>query len=274
MMPTPEQFSEQVRELGVNDDSVVVVYDDKGIYSSARVWWMFKSMGFDQVAVLNGGLPAWRKEGFQCTVPAAKVALPKGNFTATGQEGYFCDVNRVLTALADPRVNVLDARSFSRFSGAEKDPRPGVRSGHMPGALNMHYASLFETEGERAGLMAWRRRAGIKIQKTQPQPPGDDFYLRLRGLPRVFWHWQPPCWAITRYPFMTALGPNGAGRRNARWCIRSEHYNVRSQNWVRQSLTLRFPLPQAPLHRYQTNCRVSWPAPARLAGSTMKRPVH
>ena len=169
MMPSPEQFTEQVQALGINEDSVVVVYDDKGIFSSARVWWMFKSMGFDNVAVLDGGLPVWRREGFQSNHnPDPNTSVTPGNFVAAHREGYFCDVNRVLTALADPRINVLDARSFTRFSGAEPDPRPGVRKGHMPGALNLHYAKLFVEEGENEGTLKSREELALMFRKISP----------------------------------------------------------------------------------------------------------
>jgi thiosulfate/3-mercaptopyruvate sulfurtransferase len=169
MMPSAEQFTEQMQQLGVNEDSIIVVYDDKGIFSSARVWWMFKSMGFEQVAVLDGGLPAWQKAGYETNTPVVEHnEVRSGDFVATHLEGYFCSSNRVMTALADPRTNVLDARSDGRFSGKEKDPRPGVRSGHMPGALNMHYATLFEEEGVNVGLLKSKEELAFMFRRLSP----------------------------------------------------------------------------------------------------------
>ncbi len=168
MMPSTEQFTEQVQQMGVNQDSVIVVYDDKGIFSSARVWWMFKSMGFEQVAVLDGGLPAWIKAGYDVDRTPTAVQRTRGDFTAAHTEGFFCDVERVMTGLSDPRINVLDARSAKRFSGEEKDPRPGVRSGHMPGAINLHYAELFEADGVNAGLLKSKEQMALLFNRLSP----------------------------------------------------------------------------------------------------------
>ena len=169
MMPSVEVFTEQVQALGVNKDSAIVIYDTKGMFSSARVWWMFKSMSFENVAVLDGGLPAWLKDGFEVNrEPNLNHKLPQGDFVATYLEGYFCDTERVLTALSDPRINVLDARSAARFSGDEPDPRPNVRAGHMPGALNLHYGSLFEKEGRHAGLMKSKEELGAVFNQLSP----------------------------------------------------------------------------------------------------------
>lgn len=169
MMPSVDEFTEQMQALGVNQDSLIVIYDNKGIFSSARVWWMFKSMSFENVAVLDGGLPAWIKAGFDVNrQPDPNHRLPPGNFSATHLEGYFCDTDRVLTALSDPRINVLDARSAARFHGDEPDPRPNVRAGHMPGALNLHYASLFDTEGTHAGLLKSKEDLSFIYNQLSP----------------------------------------------------------------------------------------------------------
>jgi thiosulfate/3-mercaptopyruvate sulfurtransferase len=170
MMPSAEQFSKQVRRLGVSQNSTVVVYDDKGIYSSARVWWMFKAMGFEQVAVLDGGLPAWKKAGHSCHHEAVDKAVETGavDFVATSQEGYFCDVATTCAALSNPKVDVLDARGPGRFSGAEADLRPGMRSGHMPGAISLHYARLFETDGDNEGLLKSKDQLDQLFDKLSP----------------------------------------------------------------------------------------------------------
>lgn len=135
MMPSADLFEEKVRELGVNQDSIIVVYDDVGIYASPRAWWMFKAMGHDQVYVLDGGLPAWIEAGQQ-TANAYSATMAEGNFLAR-ESDLFCDFEVVLAAIENPDVQVVDARSEGRFNGLEPEPRPGVREGHMPNAKNL-----------------------------------------------------------------------------------------------------------------------------------------
>lgn len=136
MMPEAGQFQAQVRALGVNQDSFIVVYDDCGIYASPRAWWMFRAMGHDKVVVLDGGLPAWIAAGMQ-TTDSYGSDVAAGDFEAHEQAGLFCDAAEVLKALDDSDSKILDARSAGRFKGTEPEPRPGLRSGHMPGAGNL-----------------------------------------------------------------------------------------------------------------------------------------
>ncbi|CAN0412347.1 unnamed protein product [Discosporangium mesarthrocarpum] len=136
MMPSAELFQAEVRKLGVNRDSLIVVYDDVGLYASPRAWWMFRAMGHEQVLVLEGGLPAWLEAGNE--VSDHYQADPgDGDFVAREQAGLMVDAEAVLKALDDPDTEVLDARSAGRFYGLESEPRPGVRGGHMPGAKNL-----------------------------------------------------------------------------------------------------------------------------------------
>lgn len=144
MMPSAEFFTDEMRKLGINRDSAIVVYDDMGIFSSPRAWWMFRAMGHGQVAVLDGGLPAWKKAGLACGVEAERVAAHRGNFVAQPQEGSFCDSANVLEALFDPRYAVMDARSEGRFKGIEPEPRAGLRGGHMPNSLNLPYINIVQ----------------------------------------------------------------------------------------------------------------------------------
>ncbi|MGW4651290.1 sulfurtransferase [Kitasatospora sp. NPDC004289] len=141
-MPSVEQFTAAVRELGVNDRSTVVVYDGVGIYSSARAWWMFRAMGFDRVAVLDGGLPAWE----EAELPRGGRTEPvvPGDFTAAPRPGLVVDRTVVGAALADPARAVLDARTAGRFAGTAPEPREGLRGGHMPGAFNLPFGSIQE----------------------------------------------------------------------------------------------------------------------------------
>ena len=144
MMPSPEMFTDEAQKLGINKDSAIVVYDDAGIYASPRAWWMFRAMGHSQVAVLDGGLPAWIKAGF-ATVPHLEE-LPKqhGDFVSQPQDELFSDSADVFIALHDHNFVVMDARSEGRFKGVEPEPRAGLRPGHMPNAINIPFTSVLE----------------------------------------------------------------------------------------------------------------------------------
>jgi|TARA_B110000438_G_scaffold33821_1_gene33453 thiosulfate/3-mercaptopyruvate sulfurtransferase len=143
MMPTAELFQAEVRKLGINQDSMVVVYDDVGVYASPRAWWMFRAMGHANIKVLDGGLPAWVEAGL-ATQDNLETELPSGNFLANLAEEKFCDFNVVLSALEDEQYCILDARSVGRFKGAMPEPRPGVRSGHMPNAKNLPFPEVLD----------------------------------------------------------------------------------------------------------------------------------
>jgi len=148
MMPSPEYFADEMQKLGVNNDSAIVVYDKVGIYSSPRAWWMFRAMGHDQVAVLDGGLPAWIQAGYE-TVPTLATPKGRGDFASQPQGGLFVDSKYVTQALTDSAFSVIDARSAGRFTGQEPEPRVGLRSGHMPNAVNIPYTNVLEN-----GLMS------------------------------------------------------------------------------------------------------------------------
>lgn len=143
MLPPPERFETAVRAMGINNDSIVVVYDSHGLFSAARVWWMFKAMGHDKVAVLNGGLPDWLKADGAIESGLTKPRLA-GKFIAKYQPQYVVELREVQLSLNAPGRVIVDARGAPRFSGVEADPRPNVGAGHMPGAINLHYASLIE----------------------------------------------------------------------------------------------------------------------------------
>ncbi|MBL4573251.1 MAG: sulfurtransferase [Gammaproteobacteria bacterium] len=141
MMPGADLFQVEVRKLGINSDSVIVIYDDVGLYSSPRAWWMFRAMGHEQVAVLDGGLRAWVAAGFD-TVDSFQSNVPVGNFEARYGEDSFCDFSVVLSSLDDTSCTILDARSSGRFYGTAPEPRAGIRGGHMPNAKNLPFPEL------------------------------------------------------------------------------------------------------------------------------------
>lgn len=138
MMPTPEFFTEEMQKLGINKDSAIVAYDNVGVYASPRAWWMFRAMGHDNVAVLDGGLPAWIKAGYETTTTLTTVTQ-RGDFASHPRPGLFVDSQAVAHALSDSAYSVLDARSAGRFTGQEPEPRAGLRGGHMPGAESMPF---------------------------------------------------------------------------------------------------------------------------------------
>ena len=145
MVPPPERFVSRVRALGVGDGHQVVVYDGAGLFSAARLWWLFRLMGKENVAVLDGGFPKWRAEGRP--VEDAPPVLRDRHLTVQRQSGLLKDVTEVAAALKLGDWEVVDARSPSRFRGEEPEPRPGLRPGHMPGAKNVHYRALLNDDG-------------------------------------------------------------------------------------------------------------------------------
>ena len=145
MLPAPAAFAAAVSALGIGNGDMVVVYDGAGTFSAPRVWWSFKAMGHDRVAVLDGGLPRWKAEGRALESGAAHPA--PAAFTATPRPAILRDFAAVMAIVADKTAQIADARSPGRFTAAEPEPRPGVRGGHMPGAVNVHYRSLLNDDG-------------------------------------------------------------------------------------------------------------------------------
>jgi len=145
MLPTPEKFASCVRKLGLGDGNRIVVYDGAGIFSAARVWWMFLVMGHDDVAVLDGGLPKWLSE--DRPVEDIPPRPQERHFTARVNTLMLRDAEQVRANLQGMTEQIADARGPGRFSGAQKESRPGLRSGHIPGSCNVHYAQLFNADG-------------------------------------------------------------------------------------------------------------------------------
>ncbi len=142
-IPSPDIFERACQKLGINQDSKIVVYDFYGIYTSPRARWLFKAMGHNAVAVLDGGLPAWIKAGLPVE-PIQEETYEKGDFQANFQAELVRDANYVLDHLHDPNVKVLDARGEGRFSGQTPEPRAGMKSGHMPNAINLPYKKVLK----------------------------------------------------------------------------------------------------------------------------------
>lgn len=166
MLPTPEAFAARMGGLGIAADDSIVVYDTVGIRASARAWWMFRAMGARDVRVLDGGLPKWRAEGRPVgsgPPPSSSVAT----FVPAPVPGVVADIDAVRTALGDGD-QVLDARAADRFEGRAPEPRAGLRSGHMPGALNLPFAAVLNPDGTMkrgAELEAVFRAAGVDLER-------------------------------------------------------------------------------------------------------------
>ncbi len=141
--PSKEQFTKEAQNLGVNKSSAIVVYDDKGIYSSARAWWLFKAMGHTNVAVLDGGLPEWTKAGLKTELKKEYKPI-KGDFISNYKPNlmmYFEDIKK---ASSFNTHIIIDARSEARFKSLEPEPRIGLRSGTIPNSTNLPFEDLLE----------------------------------------------------------------------------------------------------------------------------------
>jgi thiosulfate/3-mercaptopyruvate sulfurtransferase len=166
MAPPPEKFMSRMRKMGVGDGHQVVVYDGAGIFSAARVWWLFRMMGKEDVAVLDGGLPKWRAEGRE--IEDMPPILRERHLTARRQAQMVRDVTQVAAAMKLGDQEIVDARGPGRFRGEEPEPRAGLRSGHIPGSKNLHYRALLAEDGtlkDMDGLAAAFAEAGIDLAK-------------------------------------------------------------------------------------------------------------
>jgi thiosulfate/3-mercaptopyruvate sulfurtransferase len=145
MLPTPEAFAEAVGKLGLGDQDHIVVYDQQGLFSAARVWWSLRAMGAERVQVLDGGLPKWRSEGRK--VESGSVAIAPARFTAKFNPDLVRDVDQMKANVEARTFQVADARPAGRFTAEVAEPRAGLRSGHMPGARSTPFGSLLEANG-------------------------------------------------------------------------------------------------------------------------------
>jgi thiosulfate/3-mercaptopyruvate sulfurtransferase len=166
MAPPPEKFVSRMRAMGIGDGHQVVVYDGAGLFSAARVWWTFRLMGKSDVAVLDGGFPKWQAEGRE--VEDMPPVLRDRHITVSRQHGLVKDVTQVAHAAKLGEAEIIDARSAARFKGEAPEPRPGLRSGHIPGSKNVPYASLLNPDGTMkpvADLRAVFEAAGVNLSK-------------------------------------------------------------------------------------------------------------
>jgi thiosulfate/3-mercaptopyruvate sulfurtransferase len=162
-LPPVSSLSRYLARNGITEKSPLVVYDTRGVYCSARVWWMLKALGHEHVSLLDGGLPEWRKSN----LPLSESRPNRlAHYNANAQEGWFVDADFVLSVLQS-QTQIIDARSRPRFSGEVPEPREGLRSGHMPGAINIPYQTLLN-EGSFLSvdaLSALFLKAGVDLSR-------------------------------------------------------------------------------------------------------------
>ena len=169
MLASPAKFSSRVRMMGIGDGKRVIVYDGAGMFSAARVWWNFRVMGHDDVAVLDGGLPKWRAE--DRPLEESLIEGRERHFTARRNAGLVRDIDEII-AIVEGRdgsgAQIVDARSPARFAGEAAEPRPGLRSGRIPGACNVPHGALLNGDAtfkSEAEIRSAFEAAGVDLTK-------------------------------------------------------------------------------------------------------------
>lgn len=166
MAPQPEKFVARMRAMGIGDGHQVVIYDGAGLFSAARVWWTFRLMGKTDVAVLDGGFPKWQAEGRD--VEDMPPVMRDRHMMVSRQNHLVKDVTQVAHAAKLGEAEIIDARGAARFKGEAPEPRPGLRSGHIPGAKNVPFATLLNADGTMKSVDAIRatfEAAGVNLSK-------------------------------------------------------------------------------------------------------------
>ena len=166
MVPPVEKFTSRMRKMGVGNGNVIVVYDGEGLFSAARVWWLFKLMGHNDIAVLDGGLPKWKAENrpVQDKLPSIR----NRHMMAKRQNHMIKDVTQVASASKLRNYEIIDARPSQRFRGEAPEPRKGLRSGHIPGSKNVFFKTLLEEDGTMKkphDIRAIFLAAGVNLEK-------------------------------------------------------------------------------------------------------------
>jgi thiosulfate/3-mercaptopyruvate sulfurtransferase len=165
MLPGPKHFGEAVSALGISNDTTIVIYDSLGLYSAPRVWWTFRVFGAKNVYILDGGLPKWKSEGRPLETGDSK--RPPQKFIAEMNVDAVAMLDDVRMALNDGATQIVDARSAERFRGKAPEPRPGLRSGHMPGAFNVPFDRVLDkgSLAPRDHIEVAFKDAGVDLNK-------------------------------------------------------------------------------------------------------------
>ena len=163
-LPSAEKFASRMQALGLGDGSRIVLYDDSAVKTAARAWFMLRMFGAQEVAILDGGLAKWTAEGRP--LERGEHHLRQRHFTIWQDRRDLRDKAQVLANIGSHDAQLLDARSAARFAGTQPEPRPGIAPGHVPGALNVPYATMFNPDGtwkDKAGLRAAFEAAGVDL---------------------------------------------------------------------------------------------------------------
>ncbi len=166
MAPPPEKFASRMQSLGLGDGSRIVLYDDSPLHTSARAWWMLRTFGAHDVAILDGGIAKWKAEGHP--LATGKESLRHRHFTVWADDKGLRTLDQMKANVDSGAEQVVDARSAARFTGEEPDPRPATHAGHIPGSKNLPYATLFNDDGtwkSPDALKAAFEAAGIDLAK-------------------------------------------------------------------------------------------------------------
>jgi len=166
MVPPAEQFAKQVADLGISTDNQIVVYDSQGLFSAARVWWLCRHFGLNNIAVLDGGLPKWKAEGHPTS--DAPITPLSGTLSVSVKNHLLRNAADVLVASTSPEIQVIDARAPARFRGEAPEPRAGLRAGRIPNSKNVFFKSLLNTDGTLkpdAELTATFKAQGVDLDR-------------------------------------------------------------------------------------------------------------
>jgi thiosulfate/3-mercaptopyruvate sulfurtransferase len=166
MLPDANAFASAIRKLGIGNAHTVVIYDNAGMFSAPRAWWMLRAMGHKHVAVLDGGLATWQREGRP--LDSKPVEPHSSHFHAHPDAHLIRSYEQVSANLASRAEQIVDARSPGRFRGTEPEPRPGLKGGHIPASFNIHYSDLLTPEGtmrETDALKQLFKQRGIDLHK-------------------------------------------------------------------------------------------------------------
>jgi thiosulfate/3-mercaptopyruvate sulfurtransferase len=142
-LPDPFDFQREARKLGINNESTIVVYDNKGIYSSPRAWFLFRIMGHSKVYILDGGLPEWLDQGFEIEESHA-MEFEEGNFEPKFHPDMLQSMTFIKNNIEKKGALIIDARSSGRFDGSAPEPREGLNSGHIPGSINIPFGEVLK----------------------------------------------------------------------------------------------------------------------------------
>lgn len=168
MLPTPEAFSHYMQTLGINSSDPIICYDDGRFMGACRAWWTFRIYGHHAVAVLDGGLPAWQAAGLPIMAGSTQPPQTATPFTTKFHPERLAALATVRQALQHHTAQIIDARSAERFSGQAPEPRPGLRTGHMPGAINIPFTDLITPQGflaDSTQLTALFTAAGVDLNR-------------------------------------------------------------------------------------------------------------